>query len=418
MAEMVSPSTGALEGLRVIDFTQMLAGPFCTQMLADHGADVIKVEPLAGDGTRRFGPFHPEDSVRLFGGYFQSVNRNKRSLALDLKMSAARDIVLRLIDGADVVVENFRSGVMERLGLSYEELQARNPRLVYAAIRGFGDPRTGESPKVDWPAYDVVSQAMGGIMGVTGPDATSPLKVGPGVGDVIPAMMSAFGILAAVYRTQRTGHGQFVDVAMVDAVLAVCERLVYQHSYLGVVAHPEGNAHPLLCPFGMFPATDGHVTVACPIESFWADLCRIMGRPDLVTDARFATNAARVANSAETLRLVTEFTSRHSKQELVARLGGQIPFGPVYDAADIFADEHFRLRDMIVEVEQPGCPVPVAIAGVPVRLSATPGGVRRRAPLLGEHGAAVLAGLGIDAGTIERWRAAKVIVTTQTGAEE
>jgi len=225
----MTASGGALEGLRVIDLTQMLAGPFCTMMLADQGAEVIKVEPLEGDGTREIGPFHPEDRLRAFSGYFQSVNRNKLSIALDLKRSAGREIFLKLIETGQVVVENFRAGVMERLGLVYETLRERNRRIVYASIRGFGDPYTGKSPYLDWPAFDVVAQAVGGIMAITGPDAQTPTKVGPGVGDIVPAIMAAYGIMAAVWHAERSGAGQYVDVGMVDGVLSMCERILHQY---------------------------------------------------------------------------------------------------------------------------------------------------------------------------------------------
>jgi len=250
-------SSGALEGLRVLDLTQMLAGPFCTMMLADQGADVIKIEPLEGDGTRSMGPFHPDDQVRAFGGYFQSVNRNKASLALDLKRPEGREVFLALLDATQVVVENFRAGVMERLGLGYARLRQRNPRIVYASIRGFGDPQTGTSPYVDWPAYDVVAQAMGGIMAITGADGCTPTKIGPGVGDTIPAVMAAFGVMAAAWRAERTGLGQYVDVGMVDSVLSVCERVLHQYTYGGKVSGPEGDRHPFLAPFGLLPAKDG-----------------------------------------------------------------------------------------------------------------------------------------------------------------
>jgi crotonobetainyl-CoA:carnitine CoA-transferase CaiB-like acyl-CoA transferase len=395
---------GALEGLRVLDFTLMLAGPFCTQLLADQGAEVIKIEPPAGDNTRRVGPFHPDDNIHAYGGYFQSANRNKLSLALDLKKPEAIEIVLGLIEQVDVVVENFRAGVMDRLGLSYETLKARNPSLVYASIRGFGDPRTGESPYMDWPAFDVVSQAMGGIMGITGPDAETPLKIGPGVGDLIPAMFGAFGIMAAVYRAQLTGQGQFVNVSMVDSVLAVCERMVYQYSYQGKVAHPEGNQHPLLCPFGMFPARDGWVTLACQSDDFWRQLCILMKREDMLSDPRFADNQLRVANREAVIEAVSAFTRTRSKRELTEQLGGRVPFGPVYDSADVFKDPHFATSGILAEVEQPGMDKPVTIAGTPLRMSETPGGVRNRAPLLGEHSERILQSFGCDAQQIQRWR--------------
>ena len=267
---------GALKGLKVIDLTMMLAGPFATMLLGDQGATIIKVEPVKGGDMTRALSVGQKDMP--FGGYFQSINRNKLSLALDLKTEEGKNVLRRLVRDADVLVENYRVGVMDRLGLSYESLAKINPKLVYATVRGFGDPRTGKSPYADWPAFDVIAQAMGGIMGITGPDANTPLKIGPGVGDIVPAMLMTIGILSAVRHAEKTGEGQFVDVGMYDAILALCERIVYQHSYDGTVPGPEGNSHPLLCPFGLFPASDGWVSIACPRDHFWKILAENMGR--------------------------------------------------------------------------------------------------------------------------------------------
>lgn len=400
---------GALQGLRVIDLTTILAGPFCTLMLADHGAEVIKIEPAGGDPARFFPPFRADDRERHFGGYFQSINRNKKSLVLDLKQEAGKALLRRLVEDADVLVENFRAGVMERLELGYESLIGINPRLVYACIRGFGDPRSGKSPYNDWPAYDVVSQAMGGVMAINGPGPAQPTKVGPGVGDTVPAMMMAFGILAAVRHAERTGTGQFLDISMVDSILALCERILHQHSYAGAVPGPEGNAHPLFCPFGMFPAQDGWVTIGCPTDKFWESLCQAMGVAELGTDPRYATNLARIGRQSEVLSMVEGWTRVRTKAELAGEIGGKVPFGPVQDVADIVADAHFAIRRMIVSLEHPGSAEPVRVAGTPIKMEKTPGGVRRRAPLLGEHTREVLAGLGIAGERLEELFAAGVV---------
>jgi crotonobetainyl-CoA:carnitine CoA-transferase CaiB-like acyl-CoA transferase len=400
---------GALDGLRVVDLTQMLAGPFCTMMLADQGAEVIKIEPLEGDGTRQMGPFIADDELRAFGGYFQSVNRNKLSIALDLKRPDGRAVFMKLIERAHVVVENYRAGVMDRLGLGYEKLRAVNRRLVYASIRGFGDPHTGESPYVDWPAFDVVAQAMGGIMNITGPDAATPTKVGPGVGDIVPAIMAAYGVMAAVWRAERTGEGQYVDVPMIDSVLSLCERIVHQYSYQGKVAGPEGNRHPFLAPFGILPAKDGFVALACHADEFWAKLCGLIGRPDLLADTRIATREGRRDNQDLVYDAVGAFTARHTRQELMGILGGHVPFGPVFNVADIIADPHFKAHGMVVELDQPGSPTKVAVAGVPVRMSETPGRIRRRAPLLGEDTDSVLAMIDQSPAAIGRLRADDVV---------
>lgn len=373
-------SFGALQDILVIDLTQMLAGPYATLLLADHGATVIKIESLEGDMTR--GNTSPD--ARELPGYFQSIDRNKESVVLDLKSEGGRTAFLALVRNADAVVENFRAGVMERLGIGWEVLHATNPRLVYGALRGFGDPRTGATPYQQWPAFDVVAQAMGGIIAVTGPDAATPTKVGPGVGDIVPGMMLGFGVLAAIHHARRTGEGQFVDVAMTDAVLAVCERMVWQHSLDGVVPGPEGNHHPFLCPFGMFPAADGFVTIAAHSPDFFARLCTALDAPALAEDARFADTQRRSVNRLALIAALGAVTVTFTKGDLVARLGGKLPFGPVMDIAEIEVDPHFIAREMIVEVEEPGFS-PVRIAGVPIKMTATPGGVHTRAPFLGEH---------------------------------
>jgi crotonobetainyl-CoA:carnitine CoA-transferase CaiB-like acyl-CoA transferase len=298
---------------------------------------------------------------------------------------------------------------MDRLGIGYEVLAKDNPRLVYAAIRGFGDPRTGSSPYVNRPAFDVVAQAMGGAMGITGPDAVTPMKIGPGIGDIFPASLAAFGIMAALHHAGRTGQGQFVDVAMYDGILAMCERVVYQYSYMGKSPVPEGNQHPILCPFGTFPAKDGQVTIGCPRDSFWRELTAIMGRPELATDPKFTTNNARLAHSAETVAIVEAWSTARTKAEIAEALDGRVPFGPVNTAADIYADPHVASRNMLVEVDHPGSSKPVTIASTPIRMTATPGGVFHRAPLTGEHTDEVLSGLGLSDAEIADLKARNVI---------
>lgn len=396
---MLAP--GALEGLRIVDLTHALAGPYCTMVLADLGADVLKVEPLHGDGSRVVGPWLPDDELRDFGGYFNSVNRNKRSIAVDLSKDEGKAVLEKLIGGADVLVENYRAGVMERLGFPYERLQREYPKLVYACIRGFGDPRTDNgngppSPYKDWPAFDVVAQAMGGLSGVTGPGPEHPMNAGAPIGDLGPALFAAVGILAAVHRAQRTGRGQLVDVAMYDAVLALCERIVYLYSYNGVVAKPEGASNPQLCPFDAFPTKDGWITIAAPGERHWGYLCDIMGRPGLKDDPRYRTNAERLSRADEVRAIVREWTTAHTTREAVDALGGIVPCGPINTVVDIFNDPHVARRKMIAPIEHPGSKKTVAIAASPVKMTDTPGTIRRRAPLLGEHTREVLASLGYD----------------------
>jgi crotonobetainyl-CoA:carnitine CoA-transferase CaiB-like acyl-CoA transferase len=389
--------TGPLAGVRIVDLTQALAGPFCTMLLADLGADVVKVEPPAGDMTRYGGPFTREDTERAYGGYFASINRNKRSVVLDLKTDFGRDALLALAAEADVVVENSKVGVMDRLGLSYERLAAGNPRLVYGAIRGFGDPRTGESPYLDWPAFDVVAQAMGGAVGITGPPGGPGMRCGPSLGDLFPATLAALGVTAALRHAERTGEGQFLDVAMYDGVLALCEALVYRYSYTGQVTVPTGNGHPALSPFDVFPTADGACAIAAPTEKHWEILCAVMARPDLVDDERTRTNRERVANRLFVQRAMTDWTGARTTAEVVAALGREVPVGPVHDATAIFADPHTEARHMLVEVDQPDGSRPVVLPGTPIKLTATPGGIYRRPPRLGEHTDELLAEVGMQA---------------------
>ncbi|MGL5838334.1 MAG: CaiB/BaiF CoA transferase family protein [Sphingorhabdus sp.] len=401
--------SGVLQGLRILDLTTAFAGPFCTQVFADHGADIVKIEPPGGDATRRAGPWHKTDTEKRHSGYFHSVNRNKRGMVLDLKSEAGKAVLRQMVPQFDVIVENFRAGVMERLDLSYESLRALNPKLVYASIRGFGDPHTASSPYEDWPAFDVVAQAMGGVMGITGPDAITPTKVGPGIGDSIPALYCAIGILGAVLRARETGQGQYVDVAMVDGILAVCERMVYQLSVGEVVAKPEGNHHPFLVPFGVFPASDGQVAIACPDDDFFGQLASLLDAPELVANARFGTTPKRMANRPECIDALSAITQRFSKAELKSRLGGNVPFGPVYDMSEIATDPHFAAREMLVDIDCPGLDKPVQITGTPIRFSETPGGVKRCGPDLGEHSDQILAEAGFAPEAIAALRASGAV---------
>lgn len=385
MPEPTPDRPGPLAGIRVLDLTQNLAGPYCTMLLADLGADVIKVEPPGGDGTRRMGPYTAEDTERAYGGYFASVNRGKRSIVLDLKDDADRATFLRLVPTVDVVVENSRAGVMDRLGIGYEVLAAVNARLVYAAIRGFGDPRTGSSPYVDWPAYDIVAQAMGGLVSTTGSLDGTVAKCGPSVGDLYSGALNAVGVLAAVIDAQRTGIGQFVDVAMYDAILSLSESAVYRYSCSGVVPGPTGNGHPQLAPFDIYPTADGNCGIGAPGPMF-GRLCTLMERPELADDERFATPAARMANRPALNAEIVRWTSTRTNAEIVAVLGGLVPVGPVNDMEAVWNDPHVAARGMLVEVEQPDGSRPLVLAGQPIKMTKSATGIRTRPPRLDEHG--------------------------------
>ncbi|MCY3851290.1 MAG: CoA transferase [Acidimicrobiaceae bacterium] len=393
-AAMLSARSGPLADVRVVDLTQALAGPYCTMILADMGADVIKVEPPRGDLPRFSGPFLDDDEERHYGGYFASINRNKRGIVLDLKDPEAVEQLLRLLASADVLVENFKAGVMERLGLSWEMLHERFPSLVYAAIRGFGDPRTGESPHAEWPSFDVVAQAMGGLVSCTGIDAEHRVAAGPSIGDLYPATMCAVGILGALHHVQRTGEGQFVDVAMTDSIMALCESVTWRYSYSGEIQAPRGTEHPSLSPFNIYPTADGLCAIASLTPGQWEFMCGVLGRPDLVTDDRTRTTRRR-ADNREMVNEVMESWSRSlTTDEIVEKLAGEVPVGPVNDAPALFASEHVRARDMLVAVEHPGSERPVVLPNTPMRFSATPTGIYRRPPKLGEHQDEVLDGSG------------------------
>lgn len=392
---MTETKFGALADVRVLDLTQALAGPYATMMLADQGAEVIKVETPRGDGARGTGPFRADDAAKTHGGYFQSINRNKQSIVLNLKEAAGQAALLKLVETADVLVENYRHGVMEGFGLAYERLREANPKLVYACLRGYGDARSGASPYKDWPAFDVVAQATGGLANITGATPGQPTKVGPGVGDIFPATYLAFGILAALRHADKTGEGQFLDIGMSDAVLSLSERIVYQYSSTGHVPGIEGNHHPMLAPFGYFPAKDGMVAIAAPGPAFFARVAEALDAQHLLEDDRFSTFKALSANLPALRDAFAEVTIGFTKQELQDRLGGEVPFGPLNSVDAIFEDPHFAAREMLCEVEQPGSADPLTVANTPLKLSATPGGVKRRAPYLGEDTHTVLAAAGL-----------------------
>jgi crotonobetainyl-CoA:carnitine CoA-transferase CaiB-like acyl-CoA transferase len=383
--------TGPLADLRILDLTQALAGPFCTMMLADLGADVIKVEPPQGDMARYLGP-HPQDRGTChYGGYFASINRNKRSIVLDLKSEAGRNTFMQLVDTVDALVENARVGVMDRLGIGYETLRAHNQRLVYTAIRGFGDPRTGTSPYADWPAFDIVAQSMGGLVGTTGPKDRHGMPCGASVGDLYAGALAALGLVSAVHAARRTGTGQFLDVAMYDAVLSLCENIVYKYSVDGHIERPKGSGHPFLSPFDVYDTRDGAAAIAAPTGAHWVALCEIIGRPDLVGDERCSDVFQRVEHRDFVDEVILEWTRHRTTREVVNTLARRVPVGPVNTAADIFADPHVKVRGMLIEVEQPGNNRPITLAGSPIKFTATPSGVYRRPPNLGEHTEEILA---------------------------
>ena len=344
---------GILEGIRVLDLSRMLSGPYATMLLADHGAEVIKIESAEGDSSRRSGPFKDDDVKRNWSGYFISLNRNKRSISLNLKNRDDIAFLKKLIEKSDVLVENFRPGVMQRLGLSFDEVSKINPRIVYGSISGFGSDIFGESPYKNWPSYDVVAQAMGGLISLTGYDEKTPLKVGPGIADIFSGSLLSFGLLASILKSRDTGRAQLVEVAMYDAIVSMCERAIYQYDFNNVVPKPEGNGHPLLAPFGIYNAKDGFVAIGIVENSYWDVLKKIIDSDALLNDSKYGTISLRGQNRSELNKKINKWTERYSKKELVKLLGGKVPFGPVNNVKEIFEDAHVRNRDMILEIEQP-----------------------------------------------------------------
>ena len=384
-----------LDDLTIIDCSMAYAGPFGTALLADLGADVIKVEPPTGDNFRALPP-HPPDYGHAargagagadYGMAFAGVNRNKRSVVLDLKDPGDAEVLLTLCEGADAIVENMRAGVMDELGLGYEAIAARNPRIVYAAVRGFGDDRTGASPYGSWPCLDTAGQAMGGLVEATG----DLYEIA--IADIYPGTLMALGLVSAVHRARRTGAGDFVDVAMYDSALTLLRSHVPSYGLTGRERRPGQRA---LVPFGLFPATDGRFAIAAPVERHWQLLCEAMERPDLVTDERTRTNPKRAANQAFTEGEIARWTATRSKQELLELLGGRVPCGPANSMAEVLADPHVAARHMLEDCQLPGDNPTVPLVANPIKLAGNPTGLYQRPPLLGEHTDEVLAQFGIE----------------------
>ncbi len=397
-----------LQDIRVLDFTVMLAGPFVTMMLGDYGAEVIKVEaPGKGDNTRNIGPFAPHDEGRKAGGYFLSISRNKKSITVDLKHPEGARIVKELAKTSHVVVENFRPGVMDRLGLGYRDLSEINPKIVYTSISGFG--HTG--PYRERPSFDLVAQAMGGVMAMTGPKGGPPYKVGPGIGDIWASTIAAYATMVALHWAEKTGQGQHVDCAMYDTMLYMIERAIMMYSLAGIVSGRDGNAHPLYAPYDCFETRDGkYVVIAGHWDKQWENLCHAMGRPDLLEDARLKTMWGRAQHYDYLRPIVENWTKAMDRDEIVQLLiEKDVPVGPVNSVDDIFRCPQVRERQMLVDTEHP-IAGRFKIVGVPAKLSRTPGKVRTAAPLLGQHTEEVLQGiLGRTPEEIRRLREQGVI---------
>ena len=394
---------GPLDGIVVADLTRVLSGPYCTMLLADMGARVIKVEqPGRGDDTRAWGPpFLGRESA-----YFLSINRNKESVTLDLRKPEGRAILSRLIERADVLVENFRPGTMDRHGFGFEAVAEKAPRLVYCSISGFG--QTG--PRRDQPGYDAVVQAEGGLMSITGDADGPPFRLGVAIADIATGMFAAQGVVLALFARERTGRGQRVDVGMLDSTTALLTYQAAIYFATGGVPRRMGNRHPTIVPYETFAASDGEFVLAVGNDEIWRRFCRAAGLDGLAGDSRYQTNAARVQN-CDALRpiLAERFRTRDRAAWIDVLAAEGVPCGSVRDVAEVLRDPQIQARRMVEEVDHATLGA-LRVLGVPVKLSDTPGSVRSAPPVLGQHTDAVLqADLGLSRSEIARLRETGVI---------
>ena len=376
---------GPLDGIKVLDLTRVLAGPYATMLLGDLGAEVIKIEqPGTGDESRNFGPFKNGFSL-----YFMSVNRGKRSVTLNLKTERGQAIFKQLLEQTDILVENFRPGTMQKLGLDYDTLKVEQPSLIYAACSGFG--QTG--PYAQQGAYDMIIQGMGGIISITGEPDGPPVRVGTSISDITAALFTTIGVLSALHHRNRTGNGQFVDVAMLDSLVAVLENAVVRYFATGEAPKPLGARHPAITPFEAFASADGHVIIALGNDTLWAKFCEHVGRRELISDERFRTNADRTENHDELFPILSEVMSQRPTDDWINALGAiGVPCGPINAMDKVVSHPQVQAREMITRIAH-DITGEVAVPGVPIKLSETPGNVDAPAPSLGEHTTEVLTGL-------------------------
>lgn len=375
-----------LSGIKVVDLTRVLSGPFCTALLADLGADVIKVEAPEGDSVRGQGAIR--DGLSW---YFANFNRNKRSIVLDLKSAQGRDILERLIARADVLVENFRPGVLARMGFDAAKLKSLRPSLVTCSINGFG----GSGPYRDRPAFDFIAQAMSGFMSVNGAADDPPLRSGLPISDLVAGLYAALAITAALRRAQATGEGQAVEVSLTNGLISLLSYIATNYFATGVIPPRAGNDHPIAAPYGLFPTRDGHVALAPADDAFFRRLMDGLALPDLKDDPLYHTQAARVANRTRINAIVGGKLALQSTDHWVTTLNAAgVPCGPVYGIDQVLQDPQVLAQQMVLDVEQPGYGL-VRMLGFPMKFASTPCQVRRPAPKLGEHTADILAELGI-----------------------
>lgn len=392
----------ALEGIKVLDLSRALAGPYCTMMLADMGAEVIKLEmPGRGDDSRSWGPPFVEGE----SAYFMSINRNKKSITLNMKSDKSTEIIHKLIKQSDVLVENFRPGAMERLGLGYERVKEMNPRIIYCSISGFGQ----DGPYRMLPGFDQVLQGMGGLMSITGELGGPPIKVGVAIADISGGMFASNGILVALYNREKTGKGQMVDVSLLDSQVAWLTYRAGAYFASGEVPQPMGSGHPVIVPYQAFKAKDVFINIAVGNDQLWERFCKAVGLENVMNDPKFATNAKRVENREEIVKIISDLiVTKDGEEWLKILTDAGIPCGPIYTVDKVFADPQVLHREMVKELDHPKAGK-VKVTGIPIKLSDTPGEVETAPPVLGQHTQEILTELGYSDKDLEKLKQEKVI---------
>jgi len=390
-----------LEGLVILDMTRFLSGPFCTMLLGDMGAEVFKIEPPEiGDDTRAWAPF-----IGGQGSYYLSTNRNKKSLCVDTRQEEGNEVLRRMVGNADVFVENFKPGLMDRLGLDFKSLIALNPRLIYCSISGFGQ----SGPYRDRPGYDQILQGMSGLMSITGTEESGPVRVGLAIGDIITALFATYGILSALYARERTGKGQWVTTSILEATVGILTMQAGKYFATGQPPGPAGNHHPVISPYGVYQTKDKPMNIAVGTETMWKNFCRVIARPELEADERFQKNHDRVKNRPELNKLIENALAPKTQAEWVEALNqAGIPCGPIYTLDQVFQDPQVLHQKMYLEMDHPKTGR-IPMTGLPVQLSENPPEVILPPPLLGEHTGEVLQKFGFSREEVQHLFAEKIV---------